>query len=77
MTMMDDPLGIELAGVRLRNPVIAAAGTCGYGTEFDRVLPASALGAITLGARILYRSESRSQRKVPGIYFQGWKCILT
>ena len=46
--MMDDPLGIELAGVRLRNPVIAAAGTCGYGAEFDRVLPASALGAITL-----------------------------
>ncbi len=46
--MMDDPLGIELAGIRLRNPVIAAAGTCGYGAEFDRVLPASALGAITL-----------------------------
>lgn len=45
---MDDPLGIELAGVRLRNPVIAAAGTCGYGAEFDRVLPASELGAITL-----------------------------
>jgi dihydroorotate dehydrogenase (NAD+) catalytic subunit len=29
-------LAIDLAGIRLRNPVIAASGTFGYGEEFER-----------------------------------------
>ncbi len=31
---MPDRLGIQLCGVSLRNPVMAASGTCAYGVEF-------------------------------------------
>lgn len=39
-------LSVSLAGVRLRNPIIAAAGTCGYVDELADVLDPSRLGAI-------------------------------
>lgn len=41
------PLATTIAGVRLRNPVIAAAGTCGYVREIADVLDPRHLGAIT------------------------------
>jgi dihydroorotate dehydrogenase (NAD+) catalytic subunit len=37
---------VSLAGVELRNPIIAAAGTCGYVEELPGVLDTSCLGAI-------------------------------
>ena len=37
-------LTVELAGLRLKNPVIAASGTFGYGIEFDSILDLNALG---------------------------------
>lgn len=40
------PLATNLAGVALRNPVIAAAGTCGYVDEIADVLDPSELGAV-------------------------------
>ncbi|MEW6251407.1 MAG: dihydroorotate dehydrogenase [Planctomycetota bacterium] len=44
----DDPrLSVELAGLRLRNPVLTASGTCGYGPEYADVLDYGALGAFT------------------------------
>lgn len=39
-------LSVDLAGVRLRNPVIAAAGTCGYVDELADCISPSSLGAI-------------------------------
>jgi dihydroorotate dehydrogenase (NAD+) catalytic subunit len=39
-------LGVELAGIRLRNPVILAAGTCGHLDEMADVLDLSRVGAI-------------------------------
>ncbi len=39
-------LSVELAGVRLRNPVVAAAGTCGYVEELSDVLDPAVLGAM-------------------------------
>ena len=39
-------LSVELAGVRLRNPVVAAAGTCGYVEELADVLDTAVLGAV-------------------------------
>src|SRR5688572_10691028 len=42
-------LGIDVgAGLRLRNPVIAASGTFGYGLEFAGVVDLRALGAIVV-----------------------------
>ena len=46
---MNSPdLSVELCGIALRNPVIAASGTFGYGIEFERILDLEALGAIVV-----------------------------
>ncbi len=39
-------LSVTLAGVRFANPVIAASGTFGYGTEYGALMDVSALGGI-------------------------------
>ena len=39
-------LSIELAGIRLTNPVIAASGTFGYGEEFERFADLRRIGGI-------------------------------
>lgn len=41
-----DPLSILLAGIPLRNPVVLAAGTCGYGLEMADVLDLRGVGAV-------------------------------
>ncbi len=39
-------LSVEIAGLRLRNPVLAAAGTFGYGVEFEDIVEIARLGGI-------------------------------
>jgi dihydroorotate dehydrogenase (NAD+) catalytic subunit len=39
-------LSVTIAGVRLRNPVIAASGTFGYGREYAGIIDVSRLGGI-------------------------------
>jgi dihydroorotate dehydrogenase (NAD+) catalytic subunit len=39
-------LSVSIAGVRFKNPVIAASGTFGYGREYREFLDVSALGGI-------------------------------
>jgi len=39
-------LTVELAGIRLSNPVIAASGTFGYGEEFERLADLRRIGGI-------------------------------
>src|SRR5262245_19623315 len=39
-------LSIELAGIHLSNPVIAASGTFGYGEEFERFADLRRIGGI-------------------------------
>lgn len=41
-------LSVELAGIRLRNPVIAASGTFGYGEEFARFVDLKRIGAVVV-----------------------------
>jgi dihydroorotate dehydrogenase (NAD+) catalytic subunit len=41
-------LSVELAGIRLDNPVIAASGTFGYGEEFERFVDLRRIGAISV-----------------------------
>ncbi|MFN2975331.1 dihydroorotate dehydrogenase [Terriglobus aquaticus] len=38
-------MAVTVAGVRLRNPVIAASGTFGYGVEFEDILSLERIGA--------------------------------
>jgi dihydroorotate dehydrogenase (NAD+) catalytic subunit len=39
-------LAIELAGLRLKNPLIAASGTFGYGVEYEGIMDLSRLGGL-------------------------------
>jgi len=42
----DVDLRVELAGIPLRNPVLTASGTFGYGIEYGDVIDVDRLGAI-------------------------------
>jgi dihydroorotate dehydrogenase (NAD+) catalytic subunit len=46
LNMNEVDLSIDLAGVHLDNPVIAASGTFGYGEEFERFADLHRIGAI-------------------------------
>src|SRR5271156_949482 len=41
-------LETSLCGIRLRNPVLAASGTFGYGVEFERLVDLNALGGLVV-----------------------------
>lgn len=41
-------LGVDVAGLRLPNPVVAASGTFGHGDEVARLCDPSGLGAVTV-----------------------------
>src|SRR5664280_2571389 len=44
----DPPLATSLCGIALRNPVLAAAGTFGYGIEFEKLVDLNALGGLVV-----------------------------
>jgi dihydroorotate dehydrogenase (NAD+) catalytic subunit len=44
--MPDPALAITLCGIAMRNPVMAASGTFGYGIEFEKILDLNQLGAL-------------------------------
>jgi dihydroorotate dehydrogenase (NAD+) catalytic subunit len=44
--MPDQRLTIDLCGIKLRNPVLAASGTFGYGIEFASLVDLNTLGGI-------------------------------
>ena len=39
-------LAVELAGIRLKNPLLAASGTFGYGVEYEGLLDLATLGGV-------------------------------
>jgi dihydroorotate dehydrogenase (NAD+) catalytic subunit len=39
-------LAVEVAGIRLQNPLLAASGTFGYGVEYEGIIDLSRLGGI-------------------------------
>ncbi len=46
--MTASPLATTLCGIQLRNPVIAASGTFGYGIEFEKLVNLDALGGLVV-----------------------------
>jgi dihydroorotate dehydrogenase (NAD+) catalytic subunit len=48
MSSPGSPLAITLCGIPLRNPVIAASGTFGYGVEFEKLVDLNALGGLVV-----------------------------
>lgn len=54
---------INLCGVELKNPVIAASGTFGYGMEYNEFFPISKLGGISCkGTTLLPREGNLNSR---------------
>ena len=41
-------LKVELGGMALRNPILTASGTFGYGSEYAGIVPFERLGGITV-----------------------------
>jgi dihydroorotate dehydrogenase (NAD+) catalytic subunit len=41
-----DLLQVEMAGIRLQNPVLTASGTCGYGLDMEELIDLNRLGGI-------------------------------
>jgi dihydroorotate dehydrogenase (NAD+) catalytic subunit len=48
MSQDDGRLAASLCGIALRNPVLAASGTFGYGLEFERLVDLNALGGLVV-----------------------------
>jgi dihydroorotate dehydrogenase (NAD+) catalytic subunit len=57
-------LAVELASIRLKNPLLAASGTFGYGVEYEGILDLATLGGIV--SKGLYL-EPRDGAPVPRI----------
>ena len=56
-------LSVNIAGVKFKNPVIAASGTFGNGTEYSKIINASLLGGIcTKGLTYVPRSGNSGIR---------------
>ena len=63
MTIPD--MSVEIAGLRLRNPVITASGTFGYGEEFAEYIDLERIGAIiTKGLSLKPRAGNPTPRIV-------------
>ena len=54
-------MGVEVAGLRLPTPLIAASGTFGYGDEYRQVADYDCIGAISVKG--LYLEPRRGARR--------------
>ena len=67
--MKKPDLSVEIAGIKMRNPVMTASGTFGYGEEFSPYLDLQSLGAIvTKGLSLVPRAGNPMPRiiETPG-----------
>jgi dihydroorotate dehydrogenase (NAD+) catalytic subunit len=58
-------MSVELAGLKLKNPVLAASGTFGYGTEYGRLADPRKFGAVITKTITL---APRAGNKPPRVY---------
>ena len=52
-------LSVEICGVRLKNPVIAASGTFGFGREYDEIYDISVIGGISTKGQETIRHDPK------------------
>lgn len=60
----DIDLSVDIAGVKLKNPVVTASGTCGFGREYLPYYSLSAIGAITTKGVCLNPKEGNKTPRV-------------
>lgn len=46
--MNKPPQAVDICGIRLKNPVVTASGTFGFGREFNELFPINELGAVAV-----------------------------
>ena len=66
---MTPSLGVQIGSLKLKNPLLAASGTCGYGVEIAHVVDLSTLGGIvTKGLYMAARDGCEAPRiaEAPG-----------
>ncbi|NMA42861.1 MAG: dihydroorotate dehydrogenase [Oligosphaeraceae bacterium] len=61
-------LSVNLPGLQLRNPVIAASGAFGYGSEYRDLLPFEQLGAITVKGVSPFPSDGNPTPRTAEVY---------
>jgi dihydroorotate dehydrogenase (NAD+) catalytic subunit len=67
--MIRPDLSVDIAGIKLRNPVMTASGTFGYGREFSDYMDLESIGAIiTKGLSLRPKAGNRTPRiiETPG-----------
>ena len=57
-------LSVELAGVRLKNPVVVASGTFGFGREYGQLYALSELGGICCKGLTLHPREGNPPPRI-------------
>ncbi len=56
-------LAVEFAGIKAKNPLFTASGTCGYGKELNGIFPISKLGGMMVkGTTVLPRLGNNTPR---------------
>lgn len=61
---MKPSLGVNLAGLKLKNPVIAASGTFASGVEYSRLIDIDILGAIIVKSITLKETEGNRPPRI-------------
>ena len=57
-------LSVEIAGIKMKNPVLAASGTFGYGTEYLPLVPPGLFGAVITKTVTLLPREGNAPPRV-------------
>jgi len=61
-------LEIEISGVKLKNPIIAASGTFGFGREFSRLIDLNLFGGISTKGITLKKRTGNPQPRLCEVY---------
>lgn len=61
---MKPDLEVNLAGLRLKNPVLTASGTFGFGLEYARLVDLGAIGAVVLKSVTLHPRQGNPPPRV-------------
>ncbi len=61
-------LEVEISGVRLKNPIIAASGTFGFGREFSKLIDLNLFGGISTKGITLKKCAGNPQPRLCEVY---------
>ncbi len=61
-------LSVNLAGIRLANPIVTASGTFGYGRDYTGLVPLERLGAITVKGVSPFPSHGNRTPRTAEVY---------